>query len=466
VKRSLIIVGAGPAGMAAAIEAVARGCRVTLVDEAARPGGQIYRQSHPGLAGSEHADRAELKRKRKLLARFSGISADIDYRPETTVFALFPNGEAHVAHANATEVLRADAIVVATGVREMAIPFPGWTTPGVMFAGGAQAILKSQQVLPGRHAVIAGSGALPIVVAAQFLRAGGEVKALALLHHIRTMLQHPIGLWHGRHVVAEGLRYGLTVVRSGVPRFTGFVPLRAIGTDRVEAVVLGRLDRDGRIIEGSTREIACDLLALNYGFIANGELAAMAGAEMRYEPIGGWAPVVDRFGRTSVPGLFAAGDGAGLRGALVAEAEGRIVGAAAATRSADVDRPALIAELGDALRRRHRHQQFQRALRRTLALPIEYWRLVTDDTTVCRCENVTLREIRGALAHGHRSLNAVKRNVRTGMGWCGGRTCLHAVAALAELHAGTRPPAMMTPRPLVRPVAFSALANQTKAAAP
>jgi len=131
-----------------------------------------------------------------------------------------------------------------------------------------------------------------------------------------------------------------------------------------------------------------------------------------------------------------------------------------------VGKPAMVAEHGDALRRRRRHQEFQQALRRTLALPIEYWRIVTDDTTVCRCENVTLREVRGALAHGHRTLNAVKRNVRTGMGWCGGRTCLHAVAALAELHAGTRPPTMMTPRPLVRPISFSALANQTKATMP
>jgi len=460
-QRSLVIVGAGPAGMAAAIEAVARGCRVTMIDEAARPGGQIYRQSDPALSGREFAEPAEQRRKRKLLDEFQRASAGIDYRPRTTVFALFPGGEVHIAQDDATEVLRPDAVILATGVREQAIPFPGWTTPGVMFAGGAQAILKSQRQLPGRQAVVAGCGPLPMVVAAQLLRAGGEVRAIAMLNPLSKVFGHLGDLLQGADIVYEGLRYAATILRNNVPRLAGYLPIRALGQERLEAVVLARLDGDGRVVPGSEREIACDLLALNYGFLANSELAALAGAKMRHDPVCGWIPEVDAFGRTSVPGVFAAGDGAGLRGALIAEIEGRIVGAAAAS----ADMAVSGAGLDVALRRRRRYETFQRAVRPMLQIPDSAWRLVTDETIVCRCENVRLGEIRGAFAEGHLTLNAVKRNVRSGMGWCGGRMCLHSVAALTALHTGKTSREMMTPRPMIRPVSFAALANQKKAGA-
>jgi len=464
VQRSIAIVGAGPAGVAAATAALAHGARVTVLDEAPRPGGQIYRQADPTLGDGELAEPGERARKHAILARFQTIASEVDYRPGANVYALFANGELHVAQGDATEVLRPDAIILATGVREMAIPFPGWTTPGVMFAGGAQAILKSQGVLPGRQAVVAGCGPLPIVVAAQLLRAGGKVAALASLRPLREMLGDPLALWHGREIVYEGLRYGWTIMRAGVSRLPFHVPIRAIGTERLEAVVLARVDIDGRVVAGTEREIACDLLAINYGFAANSELAAMAGADMRFDAAGGgWLPVADEFGRTSVRGVFVAGDGAGVRGALVAEADGGIVGAAAASTPDDVGTDAMRTALSLALDRRRKYQAFQRAVRATLRLPPGLWGLTTDDTVVCRCENVPLREIRAAFAGGHSSLNAVKRNVRAGMGWCGGRTCLRAVAALADLHAGVPAGAIMTPRPMVRPVSFGALAAQQKA---
>lgn len=463
-QRSVAIVGAGPAGLAAATEALAHGARVTLLDEAPRPGGQIYRQAHPALGDAEFAEPGERARKHAILTHFQTVANSIDYRPEANVYALFPNGELHVAQGDGTEVLRPDAIILATGVREMAIPFPGWTTPGVMFAGGAQAILKSQRVLPGRQAVVAGCGPLPIVVAAQLLRAGGKVAALASLRPLREMLGDASALWHGRETVYEGLRYAWTIMRAGVPRFPGHVPVRAIGTNHLEAVVLARVDRNGKVISGTQREIACDLLAVNYGFAANSELAAMAGADMRFDATGGgWLPIVDEFGRTSVRGLFVAGDSAGVGGALVAEADGRIVGAAAASIPDDIGGDAMRKSLQIPIDHRRQHQAFQRAIRTTLRLPPDLWRLTTDDTVVCRCENVPLAEIRAAFAGGHSSLNAVKRNVRAGMGWCGGRTCLRAVAALAELHAGVPAGAIMTPRPMVRPVSFAALAAQQTA---
>ena len=459
--RSIVVIGAGPAGMAAAIEAAGRGCDVTVLDEAARPGGQIYRQADPRLDGREFAEPNELARKKRLLQRFDAALPGIEYRAGAVAYAAFGNGEIHVTVADRTEVLRPDAVVLATGVRERAIPFPGWTLPGVMFAGGAQAILKSQRVAPGRIAVVAGCGPLPIVVASQLTRAGVGVAALASLRSPLSMLGHAGGMWNARDVVHEGLRYAWSVFRAGVPRLTGFVPLRATGADRLEAVTMARIDARGHVVAGTEREVACDLLAVNYGFIANVELAAMAGARMRHDRDGGfWLPETDEEGRTSLPWLFAAGDMAGVRGALIAESEGTIVGAAAAgssstnTGSSTVDAAMAV---------RLRYRGFQRAVRETLGVPVALWHTTTDDTVVCRCENVRWSAIRDVLQAGHHSLNAIKRNARVGMGWCGGRMCLHSVATLSELHSGISPGNMMTPRPLARPVSLAALARQNQA---
>jgi hypothetical protein len=238
----------------------------------------------------------------------------------------------------------------------------------------------------------------------------------------------------------------------------GHVPTRAIGGNQLEAVVLSRVDTNGQPIAGSEQEIACDLLAVNYGFVANSELAAMAGAQMHWDALrGGWLPNTDALGRTSVPKIFIAGDGAGLRGALVAECEGSIVGHAAAAHSrSDGEISTIVAK---EMTERLRHLKFQKAVGEMLRVPPSLWNVVTDATIVCRCENVPLEQIRLALGEGQNSLNAVKRNVRPGMGWCGGRGCHHAVAALSELHGGIRPTEMMTPRPVARPVSFAAIST-------
>ena len=296
--------------------------------------------------------------------------------------------------------------------------------------------------------------------------AGGSVAALALLHAPMMTARHLGALWRGREIVGEGLRYLATVWRARVPRLTGFVPVRVIGREQVEGVVLARVDRDGAVLPGTEREVACDVVTVNYGFAANSELAAMAGTQMRYDRTrGGWLPVVDEFGRTSVAGILAAGDAAGLRGAVVAQAEGEIVGAAAATGSEESLRPQFRTQLASALATRTRQCAFQGAMRALLQVPAELWRLPTDETIVCRCENVTLGALRDAFGAGHLAPNTVKRVTRAGMGWCGGRTCLHAVAALAEVH-GAPAAALMTPRPLARPVALATLANATATGRP
>lgn len=450
------IVGAGPAGMAAAIEAVRAGARVTLIDEAPRAGGQIYRQGAPELGLPPVGLPGELARKQALIAAFEAVRDRIDLRFQTTAHSLFPGPELHIADAERSERLTPEAVIVATGVSERTIPFPGWTLPGVLYAGAAQSLLKAQGVRAGDRIAVSGAGALPLAVAAQMMAAGGEIAALALLRPLSLLARDPGALWAGRGIVAEGLAYLKALRRGGVRPLGGWAAVRAHGTDRLQAVTLARLDPSGRALPGGERRVQADLLLLNHGFTANSELVRMAGAAHRYDPVmGGWLPEAGRDGATSLAGVFVAGDGAGLRGALVAEAEGRIVGQAAAAKALGfASRPPRRAEAA-----RARQERFQRGLRPTLALPDGVWDWADPETTICRCENVTRARLERALAEGHRTLDGLKRNTRCAMGWCGGRTCLQNAAALARAAGADWPPRELRPRPVARPVPLGALAN-------
>jgi NADPH-dependent 2,4-dienoyl-CoA reductase/sulfur reductase-like enzyme/bacterioferritin-associated ferredoxin len=444
----------------AACEAHRRGAHVILVDEALRPGGQIYRQPSPLLGPASIGLVAERQRKRTILDTFASIADDIDYRPNTTAYAIYPGPEVHIADGERSEAVRPNGLILATGVSERTVPFPGWTLPGVLYAGGAQALLKAQHIRAGDNVVVAGTGPLPVAIAAQLVEAGARVHSLALLHPMRRMLRRPLSLWAGRAVVREGLEYLKILKRAGVNLLEQWMPLRAEGKERLESVKLVRHDGNGRPALRSERHIECDLLAINFGFTANSELVRMAGAELAYDPErGGWLPLVDRFCRTSVARIFAAGDGAGLGGAWAAVAEGRIAGAAAIQAAQNNPLASLNNELATDFLELDRHTKFQLAVRETLRLPPAVWSWADADTIVCRCEGIRIHRLQQAIADGHVTLDAIKRHTRAGMGWCGGRTCLPAVATLVAdgcPPASTKP---MTPRPLARPVSIAALAQ-------
>ena len=444
--------------MFAAMAAHRRGCQVTVIDEGTRPGGQIYRQPGAGLAVAKVDETGEERRKATDLDAFSAIRDDLDYRANTEVYAAFPGPELHVAQAGSTTRLRPDAVVFATGVRERVIPFPGWTLPGVTTAGGAQAQVKSHGVKPGKRAVVAGAGPLPLVVAAELCRAGVEVQTLGLLRSPWRLARYPLAAWRGRSPVREGLAYMRAVRRAGVEIRTGLVPVKAHGSRCLEGVTLAQVDGTGQVVSGSEDEVDCDLLALNYGFVVNNELPAMCGVLMSFDDVlGGWLPETDTAGRTSETGVYVAGDAAGLRGAFVARAEGEIVGATVAS-DLSTGTPSVLPVSAAALAERSRHLCFQTALRQSWELPGQLWGLARGDTIVCRCEHVTGAEIDASVAAGHISLNAIKRNTRCGMGWCGGRNCLPSVESM---FAGHRPwsSGIATPRPVVRPVTLNALAD-------
>jgi NADPH-dependent 2,4-dienoyl-CoA reductase/sulfur reductase-like enzyme len=447
------IVGAGPAGMAAAALAAELGLATVLIDEQDSPGGQIYRGIERARAAADRA--APLGRDylagRPLAAALR--SSRVEYRAATTVWHIDPEeGSLCLAAENRSETIVARHILLATGAIERPVPIPGWTLPGVMTVGAAQILLKTGDLVPEGRSVLAGQGPLLYLAALQLARAGAL--PLALLEtmpaaNYSAAMRHLGALWPGRRGFAKGLALIAGVRRAGIPVWRGVRALHAVGRNRVEAVAW-----DGG-------EIAVDHLLLHEGVIPNTQIGlALQLAHEWDEAQLCWRPVVDEWGRTSAPNIAVAGDGAGILGADAAVLSGRLAALDAAAalgkiEAAERDRRArpIRAEL--------EHERAFRPLLDALYRPSASVLIPPDDDTiVCRCEEVTVGRIRRAVRLGAPGPNQLKAFTRCGMGPCQGRICGPIVSAVIA-EARRVPIAEMgtyRPRTPYKPITVGALA--------
>ena len=309
----IVVVGAGPAGLAAAIEAAKLGARTLVVDENNKPGGQLFKQIHKFFGSHEH--RAGVRGYdigRQLLdeAAECGVEVWLD----AVVHGLF-DARLAVLREGRQVTVAAGRIILATGASENAVAFPGSTLPGVMGAGAIQTMINVHRVLPGKRFVMLGSGNVGLIVCYQLMQAGAEVLAV-----VEAMPS--IG---GYGVHAAKIR------RAGVPILVGTTISRVVGQGKVEAVVLATLGPDGRIDPQSERTLAADTVGLAVGLTPLTELAWMAGCEFFFSPkLGGHLPLHDENMLTSLPYLYVAGDITGVEEASTAMEEGRLAGIAAA----------------------------------------------------------------------------------------------------------------------------------------
>ncbi len=402
------VIGAGPAGIAAACRAAERGAATVLLDEGLAPGGQIHR--HLPSVPAPAAARRWLERLARSGAAVRTESAVFDAEREGSGFRI-------AAHTPKGPLrLRTRRLVLATGARELFLPFPGWTLPGVMGAGGAQALWKSGASFAGRKAVVAGSGPLLLPVAASLSKAGASLEFVAeqasfasLAHFGAALALHP-----HRLLDAAGYRRAF----SGSPYRTGTWIVEAGGRERLEFVVL--TDGRGRF------QVECDLAAVGFGLAPNVELARLLGCEIR-----GGAVVAGDTQSTSVDGVFAAGEPCGVAGVEVAIAEGARAGISAAGRGAIPAREAR--RLASA---RSRGRRLAAVMNRAFRPRQELAALAREDTIVCRCEDVPHGSIAACA-----SLREAKLSTRAGMGPCQGRVCGPALAFLFGWESDTvRPP--------------------------
>ena len=465
-QAELIIIGSGPAGLTAAIEAAKAGARVTVLDENAQPGGQIYRQVNRGFRVTAPDELGhDYERGQELLAEFRAVADRVEYLDDALVWAISPERELAFLRHGQSRSLWYRQLIVAVGAYDRPVPFPGWTLPGVYTAGGAQRLVKTQRVLPGERILLAGTGPLQLALANQIVDAGGKVEAIVEAGNIDKWLSLARSAWGQWSLIADAWRYWSGVRKAGIPLWREHILLEARGEGRVEEAVVARVDQDWRPIPGTTRTLAVDAVCVGYGFVPSVELTRLARCEHRYDPrLGGWVPVRGETMATSVPHVYAVGDCSGVAGSFVAMEEGRIAGLAAAGAlgylSAEEARKRMEPS-------RHRLVGLTR-LRETLdeiSLPRPgLYELATDDTIVCRCEEITLGEIKAALHDGITDMNEVKRMTRMGMGSCQGRMCAPALQEIIAREHGLVPAEIgpLNPRPPIKPVPIVAMAGHTE----
>ncbi|MFC4590088.1 FAD/NAD(P)-dependent oxidoreductase [Sphaerisporangium corydalis] len=449
----LAVVGAGPAGMAAAVEAARAGLAVVLVDSGARLGGQYYRHAPEGFhARRPGALHHGFRRFTRMAAALDASGAEVRLgRRVWAVEKVTGPGEDDLVAVHCLagerderrETVLARRLLIATGAHDRPLPFPGWDLPGVFTAGGAQALLKGDLVVAGRTVVVAGTGPFLLPVAAGLAAAGARVagvfEANGRFGLAPAVLAHP-----GKLVEAAG--YARRLAAHRVPYLGRHAVVAAHGGDELTHVTVARLGRDWT--PGARRTIECDALAVGYGFVPQIELATQLGCATRG---GGDGPavVVDEGMRTSVPGVYAAGEPTGVGGAELAEVEGGIAGRALA---ADLGRDAGRAP-GSA-RRRAALTAFAAAMTRAYPVRDGWQGWLLDDTLICRCEEVPYARIKEARALGATDARSLKLLARPGMGWCQGRMCGYAVARLAG--EDPAPPR----RPIAQPVRLGDLAGE------
>ena len=460
-EMPLVIIGGGPAGLCAAIAAARVGTRALVIDENMQTGGQIYRQlpktyhvNDPTLLGDDY------RNGQTLLRQVDQLSDQITIWNDALVWSVFDSRQLAIARCNDLVLVDAKAIVAATGAYERPVPVPGWTLPGVMTAGGAQLLLKSQRVRPGNRVLLAGSGPLQLVVANQMLDAGMNVVAVAESASAQGAWRYLPDLLRQAGLLKQGLGYLYRLKKAGVRMLQSYV-LQSIESDREGLrAVLGKVDSQCRSIPGYTTSFEVDSVCIGYGLISSVWLTSMLGCRHEYDPnSGGWVPYCDENLQTDQPGIFVAGDGAGIAGVLAARSEGTIAGLFAAMHVGVISSR----QAENAARAERKHlaslRTFRRGLDQMYRIYPDLYANVTDDTIVCRCEGVTAGEIRKAIHAGTVSLNDIKKRSRAGMGYCQGITCTPVIAAMLAREFGVNPGTikMMTTRPPARPIPLSLL---------
>ncbi|MBY6260896.1 FAD-dependent oxidoreductase [Azospirillum sp. 412522] len=457
----LLVIGAGPAGLAAAEAAARRGAAVVVLDERPQSGGQYFKP----LAPSHRADRPTDRQFRAGLALLDAAkAAGAAIVQEATVWGAHAPDEVVAVVAGRETVYRPRRLVIAGGAYERPAPFEGWTLPGVMTTGAGQTLARAYRVAPGRRVVVAGNGPLNLQLACELVEGGVEVAAVlesaprpspAQWREMLTALRAAPGL------IGDGARYLLRLRRAGVPVLWSHGVVAAEGEGRLERVRYAPLCADGAPRSAEVVTVPADALCLGYGFIPSTEIARALGCAHRLvedRHLGYLATEIAVDGATSVPGVFAVGDGVDLGGSKVAQARGRLAGIAAATQLGLIDSDPE--ESRRALADLRRAEGFQAALWSIYQAPPLRLDTVPDEAMLCRCEEVTFGRVRAEIAAGHDSLAALKRNTRLGMGRCQGRYCAATAALLLEQTTGRKraPDQYLAPRLPAKPTPAGAFA--------
>ena len=430
-KIDLVIVGAGPAGMAAAVEAAGHKLSVLVLDEQPEEGGQIYRSvsTTERLRPESYTLLGDDYQKGKKL-QFSFQQTGVKYLSNAIVWNIEPDMTVNYLHNGSTHQVAASRLLIATGAQERPVPIPGWTLPGVMGAAAADVLLKSSGVVPSGKIVLVGSGPLLWLAASRLAEAKAEISAVLetvnFSNYLKALPHLPLALPSAGYLL-KGLRMKSLVCKARIEVISGVTDLRAEGTEELQNLHF-KHRKKYKIIE-------VDTLLLHEGVVPNIQLSSHMGCEHDWNELQNyWHPVLDEWGNTSIDGVAVAGDSGIVAGAQVAEASGHLAGLEASYQLGRIsknqrDEDAAI------FRRKIKHHNAVRPFLEHLYSPNQAIHVPKNNSTlICRCEEVTAGQIRKSVELGALDLNGAKAYTRCGMGPCQGRMCgLAAAGIIAEV---------------------------------
>ena len=459
-EQDLIVIGAGPAGISAAITASRHGLKVTLIDDSSIAGGQIYRATpkewtrNASTPGDQDLDDGNVLR--DLLSK-----SNVVHLTNHVVWAVAPGFEVRAVSDTKEIKLSAKQLIICSGVTERILPFPGWTTPGVIGLAASTNLLKSQQILPEKNPVIAGSGPLLYAVADAIIVAGGKPAAIADLGSLADWIISLPKLLTAPTLLFRGLLWRARIFKARIPVLHRHHVARVYGDDQVETIELMPINANGTpLLKKKSIKFKSASLIVGHGLIPSVEISRLLKAKHLYRAKrGGWIPEIDAFQRTSISGLYVAGDCGGISGAKTAALSGTIAGLRASFDSDMISQKTFQDLYHLTERKKNKAERFGKQMGKLMSIRSGLLEGLTPDTIVCRCEDITYGQIMGAIKAGAADCNEVKAWTRAGMGPCQGRTCGETIAEILSRQVGDRDKAgFFTARVPLRPCTIDALA--------
>lgn len=460
----LVIIGGGPAGISAATEAARLGASVAIIDENSRLGGKVFQ--HAGIypvTGS--ADKIERRIGDRILKDFEQVREKVSVYLNTTVWDFIDKKTVSLYTAKnrgrEEKQIIGKKLIIVEGAFERVIPFLGWTLPGVFSIGALNALAK-EGILPGERFLVAGSGPLQLVVADHLINAGatiaGIIDAASSTETASTAFSSLTSI--GSQRLRAGFDHIQNIRKHKIPIYRAHAIAKASGINEVEKATIIGVDRSWRPIKGTEKVLTVDTVAYGFGLIPSTTLTRLCGCRHTYDAhLGYWRVEHSDRMETSIAGVFVAGDGRTIKGYEAAIEEGRVAATEAAVQLGHIGRGEADQALASSLKKLKQFRRFGQIIDAISAIRPGILEILSDDTIICRCEEVTLGMIASAVADGAVDVNDVKRRTRLGMGHCQGRICGQLINELIWKFTGvSKKRAVFTPRIPAKPVPFEALA--------
>ncbi|WBA16462.1 FAD/NAD(P)-dependent oxidoreductase [Salinivibrio proteolyticus] len=454
-SKPVVIVGAGPAGLSAAVTLAKHKVASIIVDEAPKPGGVVYRGPWRDTDALPHLDDKWKATSQSLREQYRQHQDLIDLRSLTRVLGPMADQHLLTAHEDTLSTIDYEQLILATGCQERSIPFPGWDMPGVMLLGGIQLQIKSGLVRPGHRCVITGTGPLLVLVACQLHKAGCDIAGIYEAAPFKDLARETLALLNRPQLALDGLSMMMYLKRHHIPMHYGWGVVKASGDPQVEHVTVAPYSKDWHPDVSRAETINADLLGVGYGFAARSQLAQLMGLDMQYDHMSGAIPVVDEWQRASLDNVYCAGDTVKFAGAEAAMLEGKIA-AYSALKARNISMPNLDNEFKALRHQLEKSYRFRKGFDTAGYRRPGLLSLPEKDTVICRCEQVKKADIDNAINQGVKDVITLKMRTRVTMGDCQGKTCAHyCYDRLNE--STTSPQPLIRPRFPLDPIPFAAL---------